>query len=103
MYLFLSHLIESVAFSWLMLVFISIAIAFAEDKKKIAWLWYFIGVVLQLLLILFSNQNDISAVFDWVIFFILFISSAVWIRVRYNKSKSSINESENKEENCTEN
>ena len=101
MYLFLYDLIESVAFSVPILAFVITAIAVAE--KKIAWLWYFIGVVLQLLLILFSNQNDISAVFDWVIFFILFISGAVWIRVRYNKSKNSINESENKEENCTEN
>lgn len=101
MYLFLYDLIYSVASSVPVLAFVITAIAVAE--KKIAWLWYFIGVIFQLWLILFSNQNDISAVFDWVIFFIIFISGAVWIRVRYNKSKNSINESENKEENCTEN
>ena len=91
--LFLYDLMSCIGYFLIMIIFMIIAIVTAKSKG--AWIWYAIGVVLQLLS-LSGNQktavmNGTDTTMHWVIYFALLIITAILIVKRYNKVSASAN------------
>jgi hypothetical protein len=77
-----------------MIIFMVVAIVVA--KSKIAWIFYAIGAILQLMS-LAGNQkiasvNGTDITLDWIVYFFLLIVVAIIMIARYNSKKSITSE-----------
>lgn len=91
--LIIFNLLYYITYFFVLLLFMSIAIATA--KRKSAWIWYAIGAVLQFLPLLgnqqIANRKGTNTTIDWVIYFTLLIIAAVLIIKRFDKANTSAN------------